>query len=872
MKLASRLLFGLLLIGLCVGFVACDDDDDDDDDNDVVDDDVVDDDLVDDDVVDDDIVDDDVIDDDVIDDDVIDDDAVDDDAADDDTVEITAGFVYAPPGNFAMGSPLSELGRRDNEMLHYVTFTHAFEIMSTEVTQELFEETMGYDTSNFPYMGPDQTLPVERLSWYDALALANKLSAVAEYAPCYQLANLVCADGEPGNTVGYCKDHGGISQASVALAGVDSVYECEGFRLPTEAEWEHAARAGTSTAFFNGDLTQPSCSPVDPNLDAIGWYCGNVNKITKKVAMKQPNPWGLYDTAGNVKEWVWDWYEESYPGTVTDPEGPAAGHFKVARGGGFRYSGARRCRAAYREAFEPGYRHSLIGTRLARTLPAKGKAVAGAMPAIDQTETKLNRDWPDELPFAFTRPDVGTPLTPQEITDFTEKITTFWAQIPYFNWILWHSHGMGADNPWDMPEYKLYWQDTRAIKEDDVVTFQHVGGADNIMIRTPKIINNAIAGYLASGDATLARVVEQYSKGIVALFDGMMWTEQDPEDFVMARAIFTQNHTYVEDGREAYVDYDPVKHIVYSWNAHTIPNPLNPYWGDIWVRNMRSKDDVPHLFRAVPMLMRTVQDAPDQNVREAAADALWHLQGFAQHIVDSGYYIHTKDMWGDAYIPTNEFGMVADLASFVCYDALAPKAECNAQLTSALIGYGSDLDNDCLNGIGWLYEWVSTVKHYFNWAIVRYFHAAAITNALMVEENRVAKKLLNGMATRVDIMVHDEQGPQQHSEWTADAASFLLVAATAGLPLTSEEARLVMEQYTLSVDHYQDWPYWDLWDPSVPNGTYEYRPGRNGALGTAVRPEELSFLIEYCYAPFRNETGATLVDCDVILDPSQWGP
>ena len=785
-------------------------------------------------------------------------------------------LVTVPGGTFTMGSPVDEPGRGDDETQHPVTLSSGFQMTAHEVTQCQFQEVMGYNPSKFRPLGTDATHPVEQVSWYDALAYANKKSEADGLDACFVLSDIVCADDTPGDASTYCRSNGGIAEAVVALDGVSSVYDCDGYRLPTESEWEHAARAGTSTAVYTGDLVQRACTPVDPLLDAIGWYCGNAGQSTHEVGGKIPNAWGLYDVIGNVLEWCWDGYASTYPGPATDPEGDADAYFRVVRGGSAQFDGAARCRSAHRGAHTPGFRDRFLGFRIVRTAPGapsgEDMTVAATAPGATTAPAASATDYPSELPFPFTRPDVGTPLTPEEIATFTQKITGAWKDVGYFNWVAWTSHGMDASNPYGMPDYKLYWQDTRAIKSGDVVTFEHFGGADNLALRTCKILNNAAASYLMSGDAAMGRIVELYSKGLVALVRGMIWGDDDPEPAIMARAIFTQDHAYTQDGRDTVVSYGPVKQYKFDWNAHTVPNPDNPYWGDIWVRTMRSKDDVPHILRSVPLLMRVAVDGPDADVLDAAALAVDTLKAFSLDVVESGYYIRTKDLNGNVWMPRNEFDAVNDLASYMEYVGLVPNAECNNRLVSALVAVGDPLDVDCGNGIGGLYEFFASLRHYFNWAIIRYFHVAAITNALMVEQNDVALGLLEGLADRVDAMMAGEGNWEDYPEWDSDVASYLLVAATAGLPLTSAEARLVMEQYSLAADHYEAWGYWDLWDPSVPDGTLnDYKPSRSGPLGTVVRPTELAYLIEYCYSPFRNETGAELVDCDIVADPSRWG-
>jgi len=141
------------------------------------------------------------------------------------------------------------------------------------------------------------------------------------------------------------------------------------YNLPTEAQWEYSARAGSTTAFYNGGITEYpdmfECE-YDRNLDAIGWYCYNSGDKTHPVAQKAPNAWGLYDMSGNVSEWCQDWYG-GYPlSAVTDPTGPSSGSYRVTRGAGYNFE-AYSCRSASRIPYYlPGYRCSNVGFRLVR--------------------------------------------------------------------------------------------------------------------------------------------------------------------------------------------------------------------------------------------------------------------------------------------------------------------------------------------------------------------------------------------------------------------------------------------------------------------------------------------------------------------------
>jgi formylglycine-generating enzyme required for sulfatase activity len=234
------------------------------------------------------------------------------------TNTIGMAFVYIEPGSYTMGSPSTEAGRDSNETQHQVTLTKGYYMQTTEVTQGQWKAVMGSNPSYFGSCGDD--CPVEDVSWTEAQAFITALN-----------------EKEQTNK----------------------------YRLPTEAEWEYAARAGSTTAFANGGISETGCG-LDINLDAMGWYCGNANSKTHPVAQKGANAWGLYDMHGNVWEWCNDWYG-SYPANdVTDPVGAAEGSTRVLRGGGWG-TYARYCRSAGRDLYGPGYRYSFIGLRLSRT-------------------------------------------------------------------------------------------------------------------------------------------------------------------------------------------------------------------------------------------------------------------------------------------------------------------------------------------------------------------------------------------------------------------------------------------------------------------------------------------------------------------------
>ena len=232
------------------------------------------------------------------------------------TNSIGMEFVLIPSGQFSHGwttanteEEKKDFGEAEKEVQQVVTISRPFYLGKYEVTQEQWVAVMGEGSNPSHFKG--RTNPVEKVSWDDTQKFIQKLN-----------------EKEGGNK----------------------------YRLPTEAEWEHAARAGTKTKWFFGD--NPAA------LGEYAWFGGNSRKTTHPVGQKKPNPWGLYDIYGNVFEWVQDWYDKYPNEAVTDPTGPTAGSFRIPRGGSWNHP-AEDCRSAYRSWLTPGNRNIYLGLRLA---------------------------------------------------------------------------------------------------------------------------------------------------------------------------------------------------------------------------------------------------------------------------------------------------------------------------------------------------------------------------------------------------------------------------------------------------------------------------------------------------------------------------
>ena len=251
----------------------------------------------------------------------------------DSVATITNDMILIPADTFQMGNTGAYSGDSDEKPVHTVTISKAFYMSKYEVTQKQYQAVMGNNPSHFK----GENFPVERVTWYNAVAFCNALSQQEGKTPCYTING----------------------------TNVSCNWDANGYRLPTEAEWEYAAKAGTSTDFYNGSLTNTNCTPIDANLDNIAWYCGNANNTTHPVGQKQANAFGLYDMSGNVWEWCWDWYSSYSSTAVTDPTGASTGSDRVYRGGSWNRN-ALNCRSAYRSFNTPSNDFNRMGFRLVR--------------------------------------------------------------------------------------------------------------------------------------------------------------------------------------------------------------------------------------------------------------------------------------------------------------------------------------------------------------------------------------------------------------------------------------------------------------------------------------------------------------------------
>ncbi len=295
--------------------------------------------------------------------------------------------AFAPPGpwvtisagSFTMGSPVVEDCRVGPpkfgaETQHEVKLTHDFQINMYEVKLVQWEAIMGYKTP-----GTSLHLPAYSLSWHEAVSYCNTLSSRRNLTLCYVnmgSENFCSTDQHCLKNESCDIPLQKCARYEAAYSGA-KIYDCPGYRLPTEAEWEYAYRAGSTSAYHNGKEPNPAACDkcaniIDKNLDPIAWYCGNSSLLPgglKPGGLKLSNAWGLYDMAGNLSEWCHDTFVHDLKSAPeTDPVKTVANVERVVRGGDY-HSYATTARAASRTRHNAVGTSNYIGLRCVRTLP-----------------------------------------------------------------------------------------------------------------------------------------------------------------------------------------------------------------------------------------------------------------------------------------------------------------------------------------------------------------------------------------------------------------------------------------------------------------------------------------------------------------------
>jgi hypothetical protein len=464
---------------------------------------------------------------------------------------------------------------------------------------------------------------------------------------------------------------------------------------------------------------------------------------------------------------------------------------------------------------------------------------------------------PKSLPFAYTRAENGTPIDAATISAKTDVLLDLLTKTRYFGFVDERVHGWPESDPKKRFWYGVWWTGVDVHVEAGKVTYFHnMGGAENAGINTSPMLEGACYAHLLWPDARLAHLTRRIIRGLSSWIMAMQRSTLD-QDTLLARAAYPaaiQSSPVLGEtsGVSYFIDYSLNHPGTDSGSSEYVHVPLNPFWGDLWIKNKRSKDDIGHMFRAIAQI-----DACDGTLSEPGAqDDLVQLrklyQSWARRVEDDKFAIATLDKSDNVVIPD---GMLAHYSSF-------DNVECNAMLALRLFGRVTPNGMDCGNGISPLDEAAIDVNR-SNGEILRSSHEAAANHALLSNNVALAKPLLEGLAKRIDTtldQVAANMPPPFFSN--VDLSKLIVSSANVGVPLTWREVAWLHQQIDLAHQTYlapsNDVVY-KSFVQGTPDGSYLYEPAGDGFSFAFI-----GALLGTCASQWRNPASHPVLDCAKI--------
>jgi len=462
---------------------------------------------------------------------------------------------------------------------------------------------------------------------------------------------------------------------------------------------------------------------------------------------------------------------------------------------------------------------------------------------------------PKWLPFSYTRPESGTPIDQATIEAKTDELIDLLTKTRWFGFVDERVHGWPEEDPQKRFWYGVWWTGVDVVKQNGAVTYFHgPGGSDNDGIGTSPILEGACFGHLLWKDARIEHLLRRLVRGFSSWILAMQRSTSDP-DVLMTRASYPvsiQTPSYL-------IDYSQNRPGIDNGATDYVHIANNPQWGDEWVKNKRSKDDIGHMFRAIAQI-----DACDGLFTEPGAQSdLVELrllyQAWSRRVEDDGWAIATLDSNDDVFVPDDM------LARFVSVGSV--DVECDGKIALRFLGRVTPGSLDCGSGISSLDDAITASGH-SNGQILRSFHEAAAGQALLADDVDMAAALVAGLGQRLDTMMDDyaANAPEPFLD-VSDAADLILESANAGVPLTWREVAFLHAQLDLAhqtlLDPSNDAVY-ATFDAATPDGAYAYEPAGDGL---AFR--SLGALLGLCVSQWRNPASKPVLDCDKIR---AWAP
>lgn len=472
---------------------------------------------------------------------------------------------------------------------------------------------------------------------------------------------------------------------------------------------------------------------------------------------------------------------------------------------------------------------------------------------------------PSTLAVNYLRPDEGTPLTQAELDAATDQLITLLKDTRYYDTVSERVHGWPESDPNHGYWYGTWWSGVVIHKEAGKVSYIHVpAGSDNNGLRSPQYMEGACYAHLMWGQPQTAKLVRRLARGYSSWALSMVRFTGDPNPTLLGRAAYPASIDSNDDGLSFHIDYSQNQPGVDNPATEYVHNPTNPTFGDLWIKNKRSKDDVGHMLRGMVQADAcTARLDPDGQADMAQMQSLY--AAWSRRVEDDGFSIATLDKNLALTIPP----VTETLAH---YTPLAiSDVECPGQLALRLLGRGDPGTIACSSGFGLTEKLaVSQLRNNVR-QILRSHHEAAANWALYRKQNGVALDLLKGLADRItsDLGYVTSSSPPDNID-PNDIASEVIHAGNVGVPLTSKEVRWLLGRLNTTFTSLRDPSFANLFhvfDPATADGDYSYELPTTGLYFS-----DLGLIVGSCASPYRNPNGRPIVNCDRLLQAMQAAP
>ncbi len=458
---------------------------------------------------------------------------------------------------------------------------------------------------------------------------------------------------------------------------------------------------------------------------------------------------------------------------------------------------------------------------------------------------------PAGLPLDFARPDEGEPVDEAELALATSRYLELLESVRWLELVDERVHGWPQSDPRGRYWYGTWWSGVTLVKADGAITYAHGDqGADNNGLRTGPVLEGVCYASALWQRPEHEQLVRRMMRGMTAWIRAMVREPDDPDAPMLCRAFYPESVDAEENGRSFHIDYELDRPGLDADPSEYVHVPENPDWGDIWIKNKRSKDDIGHMLRAIAQLGSCAAGFDDPDTQADFEELRVAYSAWAKKVEDDGWKIGTLDKDGEFWLPQDLLTYFVD-------------AECTAKLAIRLLGHLDAGELDCGNGIGPLDPVIIGANDH-NGNILRSFHEAAANNALLSADDALAQALLDGITARIEEGLDGLEGVAEPVPHLGDQDLFDMLAhgAAVGVPLTSREVRWMHARVDEALTSYANPDLQGalhVFDDATPDGEYVYEP-YGGPIGFVA----LGSLLGTCASPCANPTGRPVLDCEMI--------